>query len=207
MPWFHCPLPLSFKMHQVTMLCPPHNFGTERGAWVLWVATLNKTDRGSACPRRTGNQHMGSSSLQWRSLCSISDPDLNSAPCAQEVQAELLGCVMLLPHAGNSQQLEGRLSVSCHMLPLQEGNARLLHISLSNQNTIRLETNSGKTESCSVCSPLDQRIKSNTGVLTLTERQNFSLHLCSCLLWNLWEGNGTPLQYSCLENPMHRGTW
>ena len=21
------------------------------------------------------------------------------------------------------------------------------------------------------------------------------------------EGNGTPLQYSCLENPMDRGTW
>ena len=21
------------------------------------------------------------------------------------------------------------------------------------------------------------------------------------------EGNGTPLQYSCLENPMHRGAW
>ena len=57
--------------------------------------------QGSACPQRTGNQHMGSSSLQWRGLCSISDPDLNSAPCAQEVQADLLGCVMLLPHAGN----------------------------------------------------------------------------------------------------------
>ena len=22
-----------------------------------------------------------------------------------------------------------------------------------------------------------------------------------------WEGNGTPLQYSCLENPMDRGAW
>ena len=22
-----------------------------------------------------------------------------------------------------------------------------------------------------------------------------------------WEGNGTPLQYSCLENPMDRGVW
>jgi len=21
------------------------------------------------------------------------------------------------------------------------------------------------------------------------------------------EGNGNPLQYSCLENPMHRGAW
>ena len=22
-----------------------------------------------------------------------------------------------------------------------------------------------------------------------------------------WKGNGNPLQYSCLENPMNRGTW
>ena len=24
---------------------------------------------------------------------------------------------------------------------------------------------------------------------------------------SLWEGNGNPLQYSCLENPMDRGAW
>ena len=23
----------------------------------------------------------------------------------------------------------------------------------------------------------------------------------------IWKGNGKPLQYSCLENPMDRGTW
>ena len=27
------------------------------------------------------------------------------------------------------------------------------------------------------------------------------------LLWKIGEGNGTPLQYSCLENPMDRGAW
>ena len=27
------------------------------------------------------------------------------------------------------------------------------------------------------------------------------------LLLSLGEGNGTPLQYSCLENPMDRGAW
>ena len=27
------------------------------------------------------------------------------------------------------------------------------------------------------------------------------------LLWHLLEGNGTPLQYSCLENPMDGGAW
>ena len=84
-------------------------------------------------------------------------------------------CDASAPRRKLSQQLEGSLSVSCHTLPSQEGNARLLHISLSNQNTIRLEISSGKTESCSVHSPLDQRIKSNNGVSTLTERQNFSL--------------------------------
>ena len=26
-------------------------------------------------------------------------------------------------------------------------------------------------------------------------------------MWFLEEGNGTPLQYSCLENPMDRGAW
>ena len=27
------------------------------------------------------------------------------------------------------------------------------------------------------------------------------------LTFNLGEGNGTPLQYSCLENPMEGGAW
>ena len=26
-------------------------------------------------------------------------------------------------------------------------------------------------------------------------------------MWNLREGDGTPLQYSCLENPMEGGAW
>ena len=50
---------------------------------------------------------------------------------------------------------------------------------------------------------------------------SLNLIICSsicCIKWNwfcfLWlcsipyrEGNGTPLQYSCLENPMNRGAW
>ena len=28
-----------------------------------------------------------------------------------------------------------------------------------------------------------------------------------CISINIGEGNGTPLQYSCLENPMDRGAW
>ena len=32
-------------------------------------------------------------------------------------------------------------------------------------------------------------------------------HLCHILLVRSREGNGTPLQYSCLEKPMDRGAW
>ena len=31
--------------------------------------------------------------------------------------------------------------------------------------------------------------------------------ICDRLGWNSGEGNGTPLQYSCLENPMDGGAW
>ena len=31
--------------------------------------------------------------------------------------------------------------------------------------------------------------------------------LIKCICYAKGEGNGTPLQYSCLENPMGRGTW
>ena len=30
---------------------------------------------------------------------------------------------------------------------------------------------------------------------------------CCCLVLSHGEGNGTPLQYSCLENPMDGGAW
>ena len=30
------------------------------------------------------------------------------------------------------------------------------------------------------------------------------IYVCICITG---EGNGTPLQYSCLENPMDRGAW
>ena len=32
-------------------------------------------------------------------------------------------------------------------------------------------------------------------------------HICKLVLSLLGEGNGTPLQYSCLENPMDGGAW
>ena len=34
--------------------------------------------------------------------------------------------------------------------------------------------------------------------------RQFGWHVTRLLLWR---GNGTPLQYSCLENPMDRGAW
>ena len=32
-------------------------------------------------------------------------------------------------------------------------------------------------------------------------------NICCCLVSKSGEGNGTPLQYSCLENPMGSGAW
>ena len=40
------------------------------------------------------------------------------------------------------------------------------------------------------------------GYILLQHSQN-----CSTILNVIREGNGTPLQYSCLENPMGRGAW
>ena len=45
---------------------------------------------------------------------------------------------------------------------------------------------------------------------TNLEKQNFkyfSLSLNNKALGTIGEGNGTPLQYSCLENPMGGGAW
>ena len=35
----------------------------------------------------------------------------------------------------------------------------------------------------------------------------FLSHFCSVLAYNFGEGNGNPLQCSCLENPRDRGAW
>ena len=38
--------------------------------------------------------------------------------------------------------------------------------------------------------------------------QNIKTTLCPWEVYRLiWDGNGTPLQYSCLENPMDGGAW
>ena len=36
-----------------------------------------------------------------------------------------------------------------------------------------------------------------------------AISLCGVFIYHNWytEGNGTPLQYSCLENPMDGGAW
>ena len=34
-----------------------------------------------------------------------------------------------------------------------------------------------------------------------------SVVMYGCESWTIGEGNGTPLQYSCLENPMDGGAW
>ena len=44
---------------------------------------------------------------------------------------------------------------------------------------------------------------------SLEKSQHPQHHSDTLVVPNLWigEGNGTPLQYSCLENPMDRGAW
>ena len=37
--------------------------------------------------------------------------------------------------------------------------------------------------------------------------QDHKKHICDIVTYILGEGNGTPLQYSCLENPIDRGAW
>jgi len=39
------------------------------------------------------------------------------------------------------------------------------------------------------------------------ERQYQQIQTLYLLVFNQREGNGTPLQYSCLENPMDGGAW
>ena len=55
---------------------------------------------------------------------------------------------------------------------------------------------------------LEIRIKARTQALN----PHANLLVCAnthCLRLSIYvgEGNGTPLQYSCLENPMDRGAW
>ena len=49
--------------------------------------------------------------------------------------------------------------------------------------------------------------KSQTQLSDLTEHQNKKNHKYRETKQNITEGNGIPLQYSCLENPMDGGAW
>ena len=44
-------------------------------------------------------------------------------------------------------------------------------------------------------------------VKNLLAMQKTWVQSSGCRYWTRGEGNGNPLQYSCLENPMDRGTW
>ena len=55
---------------------------------------------------------------------------------------------------------------------------------------------------CIVCSGMKQK----TTQVYITEKINFDIVLQWDTVQQL-EGNGNPLQYSCLENPMDREAW
>ena len=46
-----------------------------------------------------------------------------------------------------------------------------------------------------------------TSIDSILKSRDITLLTKVCLVKAIGEGNGTPLQYSCLENPMDRGAW
>ena len=44
-------------------------------------------------------------------------------------------------------------------------------------------------------------------MLCRTTQEGWVVVECSDEIWSTGEGNGNPLQYSCLENPMDGGAW
>ena len=49
--------------------------------------------------------------------------------------------------------------------------------------------------------------KSMTNLDSILKSRDMTLLKKVLLIKAIGEGNGTPLQYSCLENPMDRGAW
>ena len=64
----------------------------------------------------------------------------------------------------------------------------------------------GRTESDTT--EATQQQQQNAGSKALDLYSSFiQLNSCVTLVKTLGEGNGTPLQYSCLENPIDGGAW
>ena len=59
----------------------------------------------------------------------------------------------------------------------------------------------------SQCQLLQSPYGSCDSVNPKKQGQSFRLFFCGIVNGILGEGNGTPLQYSCLENPMDKGAW
>ena len=49
--------------------------------------------------------------------------------------------------------------------------------------------------------------KAMTNIDSILKSTDITLLTKVCLVKAIGEGNGTPLQYSCLENPMDGGAW
>ena len=49
--------------------------------------------------------------------------------------------------------------------------------------------------------------KALTNLDSILKSRDITLPTKVCLVKVIGEGNGTPLQYSCLEYPMHGGVW
>ena len=71
---------------------------------------------------------------------------------------------------------------------------------------VRIQTPGGWCSRHLIAS-LDRRMSSSRDIQQLSDVQAWGEHLCMLLASLSGEGNGTPLQYSCLENPMDGGAW
>ena len=47
----------------------------------------------------------------------------------------------------------------------------------------------------------------NTYIFITKHIQILYIYICNTILHHVGEGNGNPLWYSCLENPIERGAW
>ena len=63
------------------------------------------------------------------------------------------------------------------------------------------------TFSPSICHKIDGTICYDLSFLNVDLKPSFSLSSFTLIKRFFGEGNGNPLQYSCLENPMDGGAW
>ena len=131
--------------------------------------------------------------LEWVAISFSRDlPSLGTKPVSPAAPA-LAGGSLPLSHPGSPQFLKARLIVALGV----EGIGVPLGVCRWGQRC------------CSASSKAHRDLSGQRFNWSKMLRKTASFPSCSCVPLScfLGEGNGTPLQYSCLENPMGRGAW